>query len=124
MCAAVIRQRRSADPAAPRCGRCGYDLTGAAANRCPECGALFIEAGVISPRARGRSGRITVILLCAGMLIVAGGLSTLFAARARQMQAMAAARAEAARQAALTRAAQHAATTTAPASHPTAPHRP
>ncbi len=40
--------------ATPRCGNCGYDLTGAPSNRCPECGRLFIEAGVIVRRPRRR----------------------------------------------------------------------
>lgn len=30
----------------PRCGHCGYQLSGLTSNRCPECGRLFIEAGI------------------------------------------------------------------------------
>ena len=40
----------------PRCGRCGYNLTGSQSDRCPECGLRFIEAGVVkgSPASRAR----------------------------------------------------------------------
>ncbi len=34
------RIRRSRHGEAPRCLRCGYDLTGQEVPRCPECGAL------------------------------------------------------------------------------------
>ena len=46
----IMRQRRAAEPT-PRCGNCGYNLTGAPSNRCPECGKLFVEAGVITQAA-------------------------------------------------------------------------
>ncbi|MCA9254520.1 MAG: hypothetical protein KDA33_02735 [Phycisphaerales bacterium] len=56
----------------PTCGHCGYDLTGAESNRCPECGWLFIEAGVrVGPdgdtrRKRFRRAVILAIVLLAG----------------------------------------------------------
>ena len=48
----------------PTCGQCGYNLTGSESNRCPECGTLFIEAGVTlgnpSPK---RARRVLVSLV-------------------------------------------------------------
>jgi hypothetical protein len=44
---AVARSRKHAE-AGPRCGNCGYNLTGAPSNRCPECGKLFVDAGVVT----------------------------------------------------------------------------
>ena len=72
----------------PTCGRCGYNLTGSVSNRCPECGALFIEAGVIlgtpSPR---RAPWVLVSLVVLSMLFVGGiGLSVSHTA-ARRAQA-------------------------------------
>ncbi len=68
---------RSASPqSGPRCGNCRYNLTGAASNRCPECGKLFIEAGVLLGEKRRRRvgvAAIAFVLLLgfatAGMII-------------------------------------------------------
>lgn len=40
--------------AAGHCQECGYNLTGNVSGRCPECGKLIIEAGVVSPRQSSR----------------------------------------------------------------------
>jgi hypothetical protein len=40
--------------AAGHCQECGYNLTANVSGRCPECGKLFIEAGVVSPRQSSR----------------------------------------------------------------------
>src|SRR5689334_13147418 len=54
----------------PVCGSCGYNLRGATGNRCPECGRLFIEAGVYRRGARDKSARrvatalIVIPLIC------------------------------------------------------------
>ena len=42
--------RRQLAQQGPQCGNCGYNLTGSPSNRCPECGQLFIEAGIITEK--------------------------------------------------------------------------
>lgn len=113
----IVVSRRRVEATVPRCGNCGYNLTGAPSNRCPECGMLFIEAGVITrqPRPSPSRGVIRVVMLILVGFTVLAVLGTI----AMGMQARAArARAVAARQAALQSQAQAAAqqaTTTAPA---------
>jgi hypothetical protein len=69
--------------AGPRCGKCEYDLTGSVSNRCPECGSLFIDVGVMVPLAPPRLrkfrmlGAIAVIALL--LLVLVAGLSTFLA---------------------------------------------
>lgn len=55
---------------APRCAACGYNLTGLTSNRCPECGRLFIEAGVIVPgrTTAARPPRRVIMWIAAGAL--------------------------------------------------------
>ncbi len=84
----------------PRCGHCNYNLTGATSNRCPECGLLFIEAGVIVPRRRPRkwilppAGMILLVVFLPALITIA--LTLHARARAAEAQARAqAARAEA-----------------------------
>src|SRR5437588_12839068 len=36
----------------PRCGRCGYNVTGLPGTICPECGSDLREVGIIWPGAR------------------------------------------------------------------------
>ena len=64
---AVVLSRRQPDTTMPRCGNCGYNLTGAPSNRCPECGQLFIEAGVITrqptPSPPRHAARVTLLIL-------------------------------------------------------------
>ena len=52
----LIRSARRRRGTEPRCGHCGYNLTGSQSDRCPECGLRFIEAGVVkgSPASRAR----------------------------------------------------------------------
>jgi hypothetical protein len=92
----------------PHCGRCNYNLTGAVDKRCPECGALFIEAGVKlgRPAGRGVPRRSLIVAVALLGVLLAGGLaSTLMyrtasiqAARARQAAAVAQQQAQIARQ--------------------------
>lgn len=95
----------------PRCGHCGYNLTGAPANRCPECGRLFIDVGVIPPypaAGQKRLPRILVVLLLGGIaliVVVAVWITTraqaaITAAQAQQRALQTQARAAVARQAA------------------------
>ena len=81
------RRREGTDPT---CSRCGYDLTGSESNRCPECGTLFIEAGVTMgnpsskrPRWVWGSWLVLSILFVAGI----GILASRTAARKAQSQA-------------------------------------
>ena len=51
---------RSGDDGAPRCAGCGYDLTSCDARtteRCPECGVIILETGIVRGRGRGRARR-------------------------------------------------------------------
>ena len=52
----LIRSARRRRGTEPRCGHCGYNLTGSLSDRCPECGLRFVQAGVVkgSPASRAR----------------------------------------------------------------------
>jgi hypothetical protein len=66
----MIARRKSAEPT-PRCGNCGYNLTGAPSNRCPECGKLFVEAGVVTDPAPVPRPRVwlPVLILLIGAFV-------------------------------------------------------
>ncbi len=91
----IVASRRRAETTLPRCGNCGYNLTGAPSNRCPECGKLFIEAGIITKPPRPAPSRRVIWSL---MLVLVGfaalGMLGMFAmsqrARAARTQAIAA----------------------------------
>ncbi len=73
----------------PRCGHCQYNLRGSESNRCPECGRLFIEAGVVTQRRAVSRPRfwIGVAVLCIASFFVVGGLlSSMLSVRARTAQ--------------------------------------
>ncbi len=62
----------------PVCGKCLYDLTGSEGIRCPECGSLFIEAGIhrvngTNPKFKLQSRHVLIAVLL--ISILAGGLS-------------------------------------------------
>ncbi len=60
----------------PQCGHCGYDLIGAESNRCPECGLLFIEAGVTFERdAGGGMRRIRRAVILSLVLVLGLGVA-------------------------------------------------
>lgn len=65
--AMTIKSRRNKPSPGPHCGQCGYNLTGATENRCPECGRLFFEAGIviggIGPTPGGRRLSVPIVLL-------------------------------------------------------------
>lgn len=109
----------------PRCGNCGYNLTGSTSNRCPECGLLFIEAGVVVRRGGRRRSIGRRVLLALGLLslpIIAMLGLTLYlraeaaAARAAQRARVRAAEAQALRT--LLAQASDGSATTRPASQP------
>ena len=85
-------RRRGREGTDAACGRCGYNLTGSESNRCPECGTLFIEAGVTLGNPSPMKARwVLVSLVVLSSLFVAGlGLSVSHrAARRAQAQAKA-----------------------------------
>lgn len=115
----IAGARKRSDVVLPRCGHCGYNLTGATANRCPECGHLFIEAGVITgqhPAAASRGAKRIVWTLVIGLTLLAGLGTSFMVLRSSVLRAQAIAVQQAALQAqqrAL--AAKQQATATAPA---------
>lgn len=84
----LVRSRAPAD-SHPRCGHCGYNLTGAVSNRCSECGRLFIEAGVeVRPKRRPKATLVVGLVLVIIPLVlsfgaIAAGLMAAQAERAR-----------------------------------------
>jgi len=88
--AAGIRllRRSRGDQSEPLCGHCGYNLTGSEANRCPECGRPFIEAGI--RRAGGGRRKLGAALvissLSAIVVITAGGVVSMLVAHARALK--------------------------------------
>lgn len=70
----LLLVQRWKTPAGPRCGGCGYNLTGAPSNRCPECGSLFVEAGIITRKTQSPRRMLAVVSL-ASLAAVAGGLA-------------------------------------------------
>lgn len=89
----IVMSRRRAETAVPRCGSCGYNLTGAPSNRCPECGKLFIEAGVITRQptlspSRGVIRVLVLILVGFTVLAVLGTMAMGWRARAARTRAI------------------------------------
>ena len=70
----LIRSARRRRGTEPRCGHCGYNLTGSLSDRCPECGLRFVEAGVVkgSPASRARLWIGLALLMLATLF---GGIS-------------------------------------------------
>ena len=85
----LIVSSRARGGSSPRCGHCQYNLTGSESNRCPECGRLFIEAGVVKQQRAVSRPRfwIGVAVLCIASFFVVGGfLSSMLYVRARTAQ--------------------------------------
>jgi len=66
----------------PQCGRCGHILTEARANRCPGCGVLFLDGGVVAGAVRQqlvdnhrsiwrRPAMLLMLAACVGTLVAA-----------------------------------------------------
>lgn len=88
----LLLVQRWKTPSEPRCGGCGYNLTGAPSNRCPECGSLFVDAGVITRKTQSPRRMLAVVSL-ASLATVAGGFAVW---QNQQLKAAAAASAKAA----------------------------
>ena len=86
----------------PSCGGCGYDVTGTVgtSTRCPECGQEFIAVGIVPPGGRRNPvtfwaglALVVIPITCIGTGLVLSYLraqSSMQAARAAQVQAVAA----------------------------------
>jgi len=101
--ALLIMMKRAPVRNHPACGACGYDVTGSIArvDRCPECGGLFTEVGVLAAHSRPRSTHRVVIVMVATLAAltitcISGSLLTAHAGRNQERAAAAAARAAAA----------------------------
>ncbi len=70
----IKAQRRGREGSDPTCGQCGYNLTGSESNRCPECGTLFIEAGVILGNPSPKKARWVLVSLVVLLILVVGGI--------------------------------------------------
>ena len=79
----LVRSSRRRAGSEPRCGHCDYILTGLESNRCPECGLLFIEAGVIKGTRTSSRSRywIGLALILMAPLFVVIGVSTAYMPR-------------------------------------------
>ncbi len=95
----LFASSRRTETGGPRCGACGYNLTGSQSNRCPECGKLFIEAGVNLTATHLLAGRrrlgVTLIVAALVLPLLSGvmtSISMLNLARAQAAQAAVAAR--------------------------------
>ncbi len=82
----------------PRCGNCRYNLTGSQTNRCPECGMLFVDAGVLVGGARKRG---KWLMLVVGVLFLGIGTTGILTAIAQVNAARRAVEAARAREAAV-----------------------
>jgi|GEM_PF-2374819 len=84
----------------PHCGHCQYNLTGIEDNRCPECGWLFIEAGVkiVGAQRRDRRKHIWLAAILGGFLLAGISVSYIMMTRARMQAALAQQQAAIARQ--------------------------
>ena len=83
----LLRRSRALRVAEACCGGCRYPVsaTSGTTPRCPECGALFSEVGVLAPRTRGRVVPVVAWLLIVLPLLLCGlmlGSSALLARRA------------------------------------------
>jgi len=61
--ALILGLRGRSLPAGPRCRKCEYDLTGLTSERCPECGNVIAETGVVHVRRQRRRGAIVLSVL-------------------------------------------------------------
>lgn len=81
--AAVMIRRRFYPPIqSPSCGRCGYNVTGLAGERCPECGANLTEVGVRMPGDQRPTGRVMRAVL---WTMLVGAVTMLAAPRISKM---------------------------------------
>ncbi len=94
----IATSRRNLGPG-PRCGHCNYNLTGSTANRCPECGRLFIEAGIVTNPVTSlrKRRRIGIVLIVLPLTVTLGFVTAMFYRERAARQAVAAEKARAAR---------------------------
>ena len=70
----IEAQRRGREGTDPTCGQCGYNLTGSECNRCPECGTLFIEAGVMLGNPSPKRARWVLVNSVVLLILFVGGI--------------------------------------------------
>jgi len=56
-------------PDGPRCGRCGYNVTGLPSSICPECGSDLRAVGTATPRPRWTPGRGLCLFLWTALVL-------------------------------------------------------
>src|SRR5688572_29972900 len=94
----LIRKARGKGLGYPACGSCKYNVSASVGmtDRCPECGLLFVTAGILPPRGFRQPGLmwmgvalVMMTVSCAGFALLASYRSQTAMQRARAAAAQA-----------------------------------